>query len=100
MKTGLVRTLTDDDSQNGVLGDVAFVAELQDALALTRRGRIVRRFPLGLGLELAGTAALSPVIRVRGGRPRRPTARSGATMGRYNDRSASPRCIVHMPAGI
>jgi acrylyl-CoA reductase (NADPH) len=40
----------------GVLVDVAYSSlNYKDALAVTRRGKIVRRFPMILGIDLAGT---------------------------------------------
>jgi len=47
-----------DDAQlpEGVLVDVAYSSlNYKDALAVTRRGKIVRRFPMILGIDLAGT---------------------------------------------
>jgi putative YhdH/YhfP family quinone oxidoreductase len=49
----------------GVLVDVQYSSlNYKDALAVTRRGRIVRRFPMVLGIDLAGTVAETgqPVI--------------------------------------
>lgn len=44
----------------GVTVDVAYSSlNYKDALAVTRRGRIVRRFPMVLGIDLAGTVAAS-----------------------------------------
>ena len=53
--------LTDDDlPKSGVLIDVAYSSlNYKDALAVTRRGRIVRRFPMVLGIDLAGTVVAS-----------------------------------------
>lgn len=53
--------LTDDDlPKSGVLIDVAYSSlNYKDALAVTRRGRIVRRFPMVLGIDLAGTVVTS-----------------------------------------
>jgi putative YhdH/YhfP family quinone oxidoreductase len=56
-----------DDSQlrEGTLIDVAYSSlNYKDALAVTRRGRIVRRFPMIAGIDLAGTVAESgePVL--------------------------------------
>jgi acrylyl-CoA reductase (NADPH) len=50
-------TLSDDDlPKDGVTIDVAYSSlNYKDALAVTRRGRIVRRFPTVLGIDLAGT---------------------------------------------
>jgi len=42
--------------QDGVAVDVAYSSlNYKDALAVTRRGRIVRKFPMILGIDLAGT---------------------------------------------
>jgi putative YhdH/YhfP family quinone oxidoreductase len=53
--------LTEDDlPKSGVTVDVAYSSlNYKDALAVTRRGRIVRRFPMVLGIDLAGTVAAS-----------------------------------------
>ena len=53
--------LTDDDlPKNAVTVDVAYSSlNYKDALAVTRRGRIVRRFPMVLGIDLAGTVVAS-----------------------------------------
>ncbi|HKR64384.1 MAG TPA: MDR family oxidoreductase [Thermoanaerobaculia bacterium] len=49
--------LTDDTlPAEGMLVDVKYSSlNYKDALAITRRGRIVRRFPMVLGIDLAGT---------------------------------------------
>jgi acrylyl-CoA reductase (NADPH) len=54
-------TLTDDVlPKSGVTVDVAYSSlNYKDALAVTRRGRIVRRFPMVLGIDLAGTVSES-----------------------------------------
>jgi acrylyl-CoA reductase (NADPH) len=54
-------SLTDDDlPKGGVTIDVAYSSlNYKDALAVTRRGRIVRRFPMILGIDLAGTVVAS-----------------------------------------
>lgn len=51
-------SLTDSDLPNdGVLVDVAYSSlNYKDGLAVTRRGKIVRRFPMVLGIDIAGTA--------------------------------------------
>jgi acrylyl-CoA reductase (NADPH) len=53
--------LSDDDLPSaGVLVDVVYSSlNYKDALAVTRRGKIVRRFPMVLGIDLAGTVASS-----------------------------------------
>ncbi|HYC59186.1 MAG TPA: MDR family oxidoreductase [Thermoanaerobaculia bacterium] len=55
--TVALETITDEDLPNdGVTIDVAYSSlNYKDALAVTRRGRIVRRFPMVLGIDLAGT---------------------------------------------
>jgi acrylyl-CoA reductase (NADPH) len=54
-------TLSDDVlPKSGVTVDVAYSSlNYKDALAVTRRGRIVRRFPMVLGIDLAGTVSES-----------------------------------------
>lgn len=54
-------SLTDDDlPAGGVTVDVACSSmNYKDALAVTRRGRIVRRYPMVLGIDLAGTVVAS-----------------------------------------
>jgi acrylyl-CoA reductase (NADPH) len=54
-------TLTDDDlPQSGVTVEVAYSSlNYKDALATTRRGRIARKFPMVLGIDLAGTVVAS-----------------------------------------
>jgi len=54
-------TLSDADlPAAGITVDIAFSSlNYKDALAVTRRGRIVRRFPMVLGIDLAGTVAAS-----------------------------------------
>ncbi len=53
--------LTDDDlPQGGVTVDVAYSSlNYKDGLAVTGRGKIVRRFPMVLGIDLAGTVVES-----------------------------------------
>ncbi|HVE71031.1 MAG TPA: MDR family oxidoreductase [Thermoanaerobaculia bacterium] len=50
-------SLTDDDlPKSGVLVDVAYSSlNYKDGLAVTGRGKIVRKFPMVLGIDLAGT---------------------------------------------
>lgn len=59
----IIEALTDVDLPQGdVTVDVAFSSlNYKDALAVTGRGRIVRRFPMVLGIDLAGTVASSDV---------------------------------------
>lgn len=53
--------LTDADlPKTGVTVDIAYSSlNYKDALAVTRRGKIVRRFPMVLGIDLAGTVVAS-----------------------------------------
>jgi acrylyl-CoA reductase (NADPH) len=97
--------LTDDDlPKSGVLVDVAYSSlNYKDALAITRRGRIVRRFPMVLGIDLAGTVVASddpefaPGDRVVG---------HGQGLGEndWGGYTQRERCradaIVHVPEGI
>ena len=97
--------LTDDDlPKDGVLVDVAYSSlNYKDALAVTRRGRIVRRFPMVLGIDLAGTVVASddpefaPGDRVVG---------HGQGLGESDGGGYTPRqrvrpdAIVHLPDGI
>lgn len=49
-----------DLPREGVLVDVAYSSmNYKDALAVTRKGRIVRRYPMVLGIDLAGTVVSS-----------------------------------------
>jgi len=57
-----IEQLTDDDlpRECEVLVDVAYSSlNYKDALAVTGRGKIVRRFPMVLGIDLAGTVVES-----------------------------------------
>jgi len=57
-----IETLSDDDlpRDGEVLVDVAYSSlNYKDALAVTGRGKIVRRFPMVLGIDLAGTVVES-----------------------------------------
>jgi putative YhdH/YhfP family quinone oxidoreductase len=97
--------LTDDDlPKNGVLVDVAYSSlNYKDALAVTRRGRIVRRFPMVLGIDLAGTVVSSddpefaPGDRVVG----HGQGLGENDWGGYTKRQrVRPDAIVHLPEGI
>lgn len=97
--------LTDDDlPKNGVLVDVAYSSlNYKDALAVTRRGRIVRRFPMVLGIDLAGTVVSSddpefaPGDRVVG----HGQGLGESDWGGYTPRErVRPDAIVHLPDGI
>ena len=56
-----IETLTDADlPEHEVTVDVAYSSlNYKDALGVTGRGRVVRRFPMVLGIDLAGTVAES-----------------------------------------
>jgi acrylyl-CoA reductase (NADPH) len=97
--------LSDDDlPKNGVLIDVAYSSlNYKDALAVTRRGRIVRRFPMVLGIDLAGTVVSSddpefaPGDRVVG----HGQGLGENDWGGYTTRErVRPDAIVHLPEGI
>ena len=89
--------LTDDDlPQGGVLVDVAYSSlNYKDGLAVTGRGKIVRRFPMVLGIDLAGTVVASdsddfrPGDRVLG---------TGQGLGELHWGGYSPRQRVHPDA--
>ena len=98
--------LTDDDlPKDGVTVDVAYSSlNYKDGLAVTRRGRIVRHFPMVLGIDLAGTVVDSDDPEFTAGRPRRRhTARvSARTIGAATRSASACRAdaIVHVPDGI
>lgn len=89
---------------HGVTVDVAYSSlNYKDALAVTRRGRIVRRYPMVLGIDLAGTVASSSD----------PTFAPGANVlavgqglgesepGGYTSRQrVQPDALVPLPAGM
>lgn len=55
-----IESLRDEDLHGEVLVDVAYSSlNYKDALAVTAKGRIIRRFPMVLGIDLAGTVAAS-----------------------------------------
>ena len=83
--------------ESGVTVDVVYSSlNYKDALAVTRKGRIVRRFPLVLGIDLAGTVVESgeKVLAVGQG--------LGETEpGGYTTRQRVPEsALVPMPAGL
>ncbi|MBL8642432.1 MAG: oxidoreductase [Rhodospirillaceae bacterium] len=67
--TGGFRTLTDADlPQESVLVDVAYsTLNYKDGLAVTGKGKIVRKFPMVCGIDLAGTVAESSDARYKAG---------------------------------
>lgn len=63
-------SLTDDDlpRDGEVLVDVAYSSlNYKDALAVTGKGRIIRKFPIVLGIDLAGTVVESRVAEFKPG---------------------------------
>jgi acrylyl-CoA reductase (NADPH) len=55
-ENGVALEQLDDLPDEGVALDVAYSSlNYKDALAVTRRGKIVRRFPMVLGIDVAGT---------------------------------------------
>jgi putative YhdH/YhfP family quinone oxidoreductase len=96
---------TDDDLPNhAVTVDVAYSSlNYKDALAVTRRGKIVRRFPMVLGIDLAGTVVASedpefaPGDRVVG----HGQGLGESDWGGYTQRQrVRADAIVHLPEGI
>ena len=68
-KTAIERLTDDDLPRDGdVLVDVAYSSlNYKDALAVTGRGKIVRRFPMVLGIDLAGTVLESRSAELKAG---------------------------------
>ena len=55
-----LRDLDDADLRGEVLVDVGYSSlNYKDALAITARGKIIRKFPMVLGIDLAGTVVES-----------------------------------------
>lgn len=67
--TAAIEQLNDGDlPQHEVTVDVAYSSlNYKDALAVTGRGRIIRRFPMVLGIDMAGTVAASTTDEFRPG---------------------------------
>ncbi|HEX2120365.1 MAG TPA: MDR family oxidoreductase [Thermoanaerobaculia bacterium] len=66
--TVALEDLDDDELKGEVLIEIAYSSlNYKDALAVTARGRIIRRFPMVLGIDLAGTviASSSPDFKPR-----------------------------------
>src|SRR5687768_17042560 len=96
---------TDEDlPKHAVTVDVAYSSlNYKDALAVTRRGKIVRRFPMVLGIDLAGTVvasedpAFAPGDRVVG----HGQGLGESDWGGYTQRQrVRADAIVHLPEGI
>jgi acrylyl-CoA reductase (NADPH) len=98
-------TLTDDVlPKSGVTVDVAYSSlNYKDALAVTRRGRIVRRFPMVLGIDLAGTVVDSDTEEFRPGDRVLGTGQGlgESIWGGYTQRARVPaEAIVPVPEGL
>jgi len=97
--------LTDDDlPKHDVLVDVAYSSlNYKDALAVTRRGRIVRRYPMVLGIDIAGTVVASdtpeftPGMQIVGTGQGFGEMEPGGYTKRQRVRSAS---IIELPKGM
>jgi len=63
-----LRELNDDALHGDVLVDVAYSSlNYKDALAVTAKGKIIRRFPMILGIDLAGTVVESSSSKFKAG---------------------------------
>ncbi|HYC87793.1 MAG TPA: MDR family oxidoreductase [Thermoanaerobaculia bacterium] len=98
-------TLTDDDlPQGGVLVDIAYSSlNYKDGLAVTGRGKIVRKFPMVLGIDLAGTVTASDSDELRPGDRVLATGQGlGELMwGGYSPRQRVPAdALVPVPEGM
>jgi acrylyl-CoA reductase (NADPH) len=89
--------LTDDDlPQGGVTVDVAYSSlNYKDGLAVTGRGKIVRKFPMVLGIDLAGTVAASDSDDFR---PGDRVVGTGQGLGELHWGGYTPRQRVHADA--
>lgn len=98
-------TLTDDDlPRSGVLVDVAYSSlNYKDGLAVTGRGKIVRKFPMVLGIDLAGTVAASDSDDFRPGDRVLATGQGLGELlwGGYSPRQRVPAdALVPVPEGV
>ncbi len=104
--TTSLETLTDDDlPQNGeVTVDVEYSSlNYKDALAVTGRGKIIRRFPMVLGIDLAGTVGASTTDEFKPGQRVIGLAHGlGETeWGGYTERQRVPaNALVPLPEGL
>ncbi|HET8798204.1 MAG TPA: MDR family oxidoreductase [Thermoanaerobaculia bacterium] len=97
--------LTDGDlPQGGVTVDVAYSSlNYKDGLAVTGRGRIVRKFPMVLGIDLAGTVVGSDTGEFQPGDRILGTGQGlgEAIWGGYTQRMRVPAdAIVKVPEGL
>lgn len=97
--------LTDSDlPPHGVTVDVAYSSlNYKDGLAVTGRGRIVRRFPMVLGIDLAGTVVASDVPEFQPGDRVLATGQGLGEMdwGGYTQRQrVKPDALVPVPQGL
>ena len=93
-----------DLPQGGVTVDVAYSSlNYKDGLAVTGRGRIVRKFPMVLGIDLAGTVVDSDTDDFRPGDRILGTGQGlgEAIWGGYTQRARVPAdAIVRVPEGM
>ena len=97
--------LSDADlPQSGVLIDVAHSSlNFKDGLAVTRRGRIVRKFPMVLGIDLAGTVVESDTDEFHPGDRILGTGQGLGELhwGGYSPRQrVPPHSILRVPDGL
>lgn len=89
---------------SGVTVDVAYSSlNYKDALAVTRKGRIVRRYPMVLGIDLAGTVVASDSDELAPGDRILGTGQGlgEADPGGYTTRQrVKPEAIVKVPEGM
>lgn len=103
-RSRLVDMSLDELSPGSVVVDVAYSSvNYKDALAATGAGKVVRRFPLVGGIDLAGTVASSDDARFRAGDPVIVTSYDlgVAHDGGYAQKARVPAdWVVPMPAGL
>jgi acrylyl-CoA reductase (NADPH) len=99
-------SLTDDDlpRDSEVLVDVAYSSlNYKDALAVTGKGRIIRRFPIVLGIDVAGTVVESSVPEFKPGDRIAGTGQNLGEMdwGGYTQRArVRAEAIVPLPGAL
>ena len=96
--------LDESDLRGEVLVDVAYSSlNYKDALAITGRGKIVRKFPMTLGIDLAGTVVASSHPDFQ---PRDQVLATGQGLGELEPGGYSERqrvradALVPLPAGL
>lgn len=97
--------ITNDDlPKGGVTVDVAYSSlNYKDGLAVTGRGKIVRKFPMVLGIDLAGTVADSDTAEFKPGDRVLGTGQGLGELiwGGFAQRARVPAdALVHVPAGL